>query len=307
MPVLQGMVYAADGEPAVGRVVRVYRRDTGALLGQTNTKDGSNEGADPHYSSVGLLLLCEGSNGATSLADSSPTPKTVSAGGNAHLTTARQKFGASCLQVDGAGDWVQATDASFAVGAGDFCIEAWAYLTRTSSAYDYLFHLANAVNDNSGIAVRWADGGFGNALQAAIDDTSRVIGPNRGAAANAWHHIAFTRQAGLCRLFYDGGLLGSASNRNGITGTTLRIGCSITGGNAFEGYIDSVRFTPGIARYTEAFTAPAQDFPTTETGAPTIPGKYSIDVSYTGEVQRIVLDDAGGDTFNDLIDRVVLA
>ena len=48
----------------------------------------SPEYKDPDYSNVSLLLHGDGANGSTTLVDSSPSPKTVTAFGDAQISTA---------------------------------------------------------------------------------------------------------------------------------------------------------------------------------------------------------------------------
>jgi hypothetical protein len=49
---------------------------------------------DPNFANVSLLLYGNGINGSTSITDNSPSPKTVTAVGNAQISTAKQsKFG----------------------------------------------------------------------------------------------------------------------------------------------------------------------------------------------------------------------
>jgi hypothetical protein len=43
-------------------------------------------------------------------------------------------------------------------------------------------------------------------------------------------------------------------------GTTFNIGTNNNTGNYFNGYIDEVRITKGIARYTSNFTVPSAPF-----------------------------------------------
>ena len=65
-----------------------------------------NAGEDPYYGNVSLLLYGDGANGSTTITDSSPTPKTVTAVGNAQISTAQSKFGGASIAFDGAGDYL---------------------------------------------------------------------------------------------------------------------------------------------------------------------------------------------------------
>jgi hypothetical protein len=125
MPTITGMVYDEDGQPAPGRIVRAYRRDTGALLTAVETGDGSEQSIpdDPNYASVSLLLHMDGTNGSTVFTDLSPVPKVVTRFGDAQISTAQSKFGGSSAYFDGTGDYLTvASSADFGFGTGDFTI-----------------------------------------------------------------------------------------------------------------------------------------------------------------------------------------
>lgn len=303
MPTYSGIFRDDTDTPVGGRIVRAYRRDTGALLGEIVSSDGSPEPGDADYASVALLLNCSGA----SISDSSSTTKTLTLSGGVGYTSTNVKFAPQSINFDGVNDHITTNHASFAVGSGDFTVEMWVYLMRASGSYDYLFHLSDAANDNSGIYVRWADGGFGNALQCAIEDTARVVGPTRSQAANDWHLISFERKAGTCNLFWDGVLTSTSTNGTASASTNLRIGASMAGNYAFQGLIGGFRFTPGLARHSASYAPDTKQFPAYVTGPATQVGQISLTTPHTGEVQLVYLDDAAGATYNDKIMRVLPA
>jgi hypothetical protein len=50
------------------------------------------------FGSVSLLLHGNGTNGSTTITDNSPSPKTVTAVGNAQISTAQSKFGGASMR-----------------------------------------------------------------------------------------------------------------------------------------------------------------------------------------------------------------
>jgi hypothetical protein len=77
-------------------------------------------------------------------------------------------------------------------------------------------------------------------------------------STNQWYHIAVTRQSGTVKLWVNGVLDGSVADaRNYSASGSLEVGISHVG-NYFTGYIDDLRITKGVARYTSTFTPPAQ-------------------------------------------------
>jgi len=108
----------------------VWRPDYNGTPGKVTLKKES-VAADPYYNNVSLLLHGDGANGSTTIVDSSTSPKTVTAVGNAQISTAQSKFGGASLAFDGAGDYLTIPDdSSFDFGFNDFTIEGWIYTQK---------------------------------------------------------------------------------------------------------------------------------------------------------------------------------
>ena len=78
--------------------------------------------SDPYFSSTKLLLNGNGTNGSTTFTDSSNSSYTVTANGNAQISTAQSKFGSASMYFDGTGDYLTVSNAtaSDVFGSGDF-------------------------------------------------------------------------------------------------------------------------------------------------------------------------------------------
>ena len=87
---------------------------------------------------------------------------------------------------------------------------------------------------------------------------------NTTLAASQWYHIALTRESGSTKLFIDGTQAGSTYSDTtsylGPQGGFLTIG-GLNQAFTINGYIDDLRITKGIARYTANFTAPTAALP----------------------------------------------
>jgi hypothetical protein len=90
----------------------------------------------------------------------------------------------------------------------------------------------------------------------------------QNAALGTWAHIAVTRSDTILRFWLDGALVGVrglpaalqvASTTGPLDVGTLYSASSVTN-SYFTGYIDDVRITKGVARYTANFTPPALPF-----------------------------------------------
>jgi len=74
--------------------------------------------------------------------------------------------------------------------------------------------------------------------------------------ANTWTHVALVRVSGTVTLYVNGTAVGSGSAPGNCTGTNLVIGGYYSTGYLYNGYLDDLRITKGVARYTANFTPP---------------------------------------------------
>ncbi len=217
--------------------------------------------ADPDFSSVVLLLPMDGTNGSTTITDSSSNALSATVYGNAQISTSGPKFGSGSLLLDGTGDYITLPDdPDWDFGTGDFTVEAW-------------IHMA-ALNNNSSVVVRL------NPAASAAWGLRVVTSPTRlqfyaggssflynwtGGSLNTWHHVAATRSGTTLSVYANGTRLGSGSNSANLGTSTavVRVGTDSLTTDFFNGNIDDVRITKGVARYTGAsYTVPTEAHPT---------------------------------------------
>jgi hypothetical protein len=227
---------------------------------------------DEYYDSVSLLLYGNGTNGSTTITDNSPSPKTVTAVGNAQISTAQSKFGgASMAFVGAAGDRITAPGSSeLALGGANFTLEAWLYPTAFPTLYAAIFDFRNVAGFQTTTPLFWVgtDGkiNFQNTLTSAI-----------ALSTNVWTHIAFVRSGSTITAFVGGQASGTVSD--GTTFICNSFTCGAVNddplGYYYRGYIDDLRITK-VARYTSNFTPPTASFPDlSPTGRLTV--AYTID------------------------------
>jgi hypothetical protein len=190
--------------------------------------------------------------------------------GNAQVSTSVKKYGTGSLAFDGTGDWLSApANALFRFGSANFTIEMWVYLPAGSQK------------------IAWHNNG-------PVTGNQNVVGVGT-ITANTWTHVAVTKQGTTIRLFLNGTLdnsgtvaatlqnnadplfvgRGADHTGSGASGRDM-VHCGETGGNEpkwffyltgngtgdFNGYMDDLRITTGLARYTASFTPPASNLPT---------------------------------------------
>ena len=213
---------------------------------------------DPDFANVSLLLHGDGANGSTTIIDSSPSPKAITVFGDAQISTAQSKFGGSSIYLDGTGDYLTITDSNaFEFGSGDYTIELWFYMLSLPETFA-LFGGISGKNFYFGVGTY-----SGNRYLVSYDGTTELNQLSGDSiTAGVWHHAAHCRSNGTARLFLNGELVRSGSFGN-ITGTTgYQLGTSSFYFDYWwNGYIDDLRITKGVARYTSNFTPPTAPFP----------------------------------------------
>lgn len=205
-------------------------------------------GGDPFFANVVALLHFDGADGSTAMDDVISGAASWTPSGDAQLDTADFQSSPSSLLLDGSGDWVERTDADFALGTGDFTIECFGRLDDLSGNR-FFFSWGGGWGAYQFNGVDWAvfDGVSANPIAGGTPDT-------------AWNHVAVCRASGTMRLFIGGAEIGSAANSTDFTSTTIRIGAQPSGAGAMVGHVDEFRVTKA-ARYTAAFTPPTPPFP----------------------------------------------
>lgn len=208
---------------------------------------------DPFGGQVSLLMHFEGLNGGTALTDE--LGRAVSNSG-AYISTATAAPGSSSSLAVKNGDQITMSAADLAF-PGDFTEEFYAYYTGGTAAYLDTYSYANVGRQ----FYIWANGSLEYYYQGGAAIQSSVA-----VTPNTWHHFAASRAGSTIYLFLDGVLVASKPN---ITGT-LGVGTALmalnfqqAGGARFyaNGYIDEVRITKGVARYTTGFVPPVAPFP----------------------------------------------
>ena len=183
-------------------------------------------------------------------------PLTITALGNAQISTAQSKFGSSSVSLDGTGDYLNINSTTeLAFGTGDFCIEAWVYKTGGTS-YHTIFDMRTDGSDGSGIIL-----GINNVNQIYFYYNFGYRITTAAIANNTWTHIALARVNGESRVFINGTQSGvTYTDSNNYPQRGLHIGGDPLGNYNFPGYIDDIRISKGAGRYSGTFTAPATAF-----------------------------------------------
>lgn len=290
---ISGTVRDSSGNFA-SRLVRVYRRDTGALVGSVLSnattgvwkQEAANTGATVtkhfavcHDASATnfyrvLGLHCDGTNGSTTFTD--VKGKTVTANGNAQISTAWYPTitgKTSSGYLDGSGDYLTVThsgDLNF--GSGDFTIRGRFRFQTTGTLQiivdgrgttnDYACAYAFWVNSSNNI-VFYADStgadANGGSWELTLTSTTAI-------SASTEYDIEISRSGNTFRLFVGG--TQEASTTQSLTignaASVVKIGAGVNGsgttGYYANMYFSEIEIYKGVALHTANFTPSTDPF-----------------------------------------------
>jgi hypothetical protein len=176
---------------------------------------------------------------------------------NQGSSTTTYKWAPSSMKFLSGTEYISAPDSSqLQLGTGDFTVEGWVYLTTASTLYGIVNKGAStptgwSVEVNASNQFIWYSG------STAIKTSTTTI------SAATWTYFAVTRSGTNLYLFVNGTLQGSAGTDSANYNQTdiLLIGKNRSG-DSLNGYLQNIRITKGVARYTATFTAPTAAFPT---------------------------------------------
>ena len=231
-------------------------------------KQQSVAATDTNIREVSLLLHGNGTNGSTTITDSSLSPKTVTAVGNAQISTAQSKFGGASIAFDGSFDYLTVPASSaFDIESGNFTAEGWFYINANPGLAFGAYRrslFGNYLNSTSGWSLQLRGNSASYTSIAFGNGDISVIDASQSVSQNTWHHIAVVKNGSACTLYFNGASIGTATQNSFYSSNTntLFIGAiTIVPQWDFAGYIDDLRITKGVARYTANFTPPTLAFP----------------------------------------------
>jgi hypothetical protein len=227
-------------------------------------------GGDPYWANVSLLLHMNGSNGSTTFTDSSSNAFSVTANGNAQISTAQSKFDGSSGYFDGSNSYLTIpTNPNLLPGVADFTLEDWVYVSGNNNSGNTtnktLFGTSWSGSTPSGSFLLMLDGADNNRVLFLGWNTLALYSTTT-LSTGQWYHLAVTNVSGTFRLFVNGVQEDSGTSSLNLNNNTspIYIGRYVDPGQFngfFNGYIDDLRITKGVARYTSDFTPPTAPFP----------------------------------------------
>lgn len=217
-----------------------------------------------------LMLHMNGVDGSTTFTDSEIAPKIVTTNGSVQIDTAQGKFGGvpppSGL-FDGIDSYLSLVDSDdFYFGTGNFTIDFWVRFNDLTDEIDFISQDMDSdniwsiiKNDNVGGNKLGLEFTFGGIVKAEYEMSSAWSGCTTGV----WYHLCFERVGASAKIFIDGISQTLTEVEAFGTNDVGNINASLTialGANYFNGWLDELRISKGIARHTSSFTPPTDEY-----------------------------------------------
>ena len=184
--------------------------------------------------------------------------------GTAQVSTSVKKYGTGSIDLTGRASNKELSiienGGSLTFGTGDFTVETWVYFLNSGGTQ---------------VFIDWRSGTGNQGLRPTLylnsqklyfyNGSNKIESNSLSSRENQWLHVALVRYSGQTKLYINGTQEGNTyTDSNNYLGTqdgTLYVGGQ-NGSYETDGYMDDIRITKGIARYTANFTPPTEALPT---------------------------------------------
>jgi hypothetical protein len=219
-----------------------------------------------------LLLHGEGDVESTNVKDASGNNKIVTVNGDARISSHSKKFDidgkfGTGVRFNGKNSYLSSPDSTdWSFGTGDFTIDFWINFDSFTMPDSYFYLLGQNADSNNywivfmdsskKLEIYFKSGGVIKGFYATGSLTLSV---------NTWYHFSLERYGTTCKIFVDG-VSQSVTENNafstndvGDISAVLTIGQFASSGY-FNGYIDELRISKGIARWINNFTPETSEY-----------------------------------------------
>ena len=187
--------------------------------------------------------------------------------GNAQLSTGLKQFGNASMSFDGSTSYlVGPPDPSGTFAAGNLTIECWVYFNNVSTNPQII---AQVTNGSSASNYSWQLYlSAASTLTGVIWSSATNYAVSTTVVAGQWYYVALVRNGTTVSLYLNGVSVGTPSTigtnaMNWFSDSRFYAGRNSTAIHYFNGYLDELRVTKGIARYTSSpFAVPTAAFQT---------------------------------------------
>lgn len=212
--------------------------------------------SDPYWEYVVCLMHFEGTSGSDVFDDEAGNSWTP-VRGIPSISTQHRLFGVSSGLFRGA-VLASAPSSRWAFGLEDFTVEAAIRADNLGTGALFDSPLGNWSAGSGWCFFITPQGALNfNANNMSVGSSAGVIAPN------TWLRVAVSRISGIAYLFCEGQLVASGGlNTNLTRQDSMRLGSNLVGsGDDYEGFLDEIRVTKGVGRYSESYSLPVVAFP----------------------------------------------
>lgn len=201
-----------------------------------------------------FLLHCDGADNGTTFVDEAGS--TVPLYGNICTKTGVKKFGTASAYFDGNGDYIYypAGNTDYAFGSGNFTVDLWINFVTTPT-YATIYECRSSDSADGFHLGCNANGSADKKLHIRTNRTNYV--GTTVMDANTWYHVAVVGEGTKLTVYLNGVAEIEVTYSYNFTNSLLLIGTYNVGNSYFwDGYMDEIRVSKGIARWTANFTPP---------------------------------------------------
>jgi hypothetical protein len=232
------------------------------LSGTTSGGNGGNGGGDAY---TVLLIHSDSVTGSQVFTDSSSggseSPHAITATSDAQHDESVSKFGASGVSLAGTDDSLESPDSDdWDFGSGDFTVDFWIYRQQHGGQMALINNWTPGASPyDGGWGIEFDNGSYLVVYWDYGPDIKQMASSNQWQdSGGPWRHIAFVRYGNVFST-YVGGVVqstGEFDHTIEVTAEKLHIGINKGDVNEYLGYMDEIRISKGIARWTGNFDVP---------------------------------------------------
>ncbi len=207
-----------------------------------------------------LLIHSDTTDESTQFIDSSASVHIITANGIAHHEVDQKKFGSTSIYFDGDSDYLTIPDSDdWIFGSDDFTIDFWVY---TDSLTEHIPFCGQIVDNTNRWQTVWNNTGILQFYSTISSSVSASYDWPWTPTVSTWHHIAYVRDGIILLCIVDGIVLTPtihtpiSSNSLNDLSVVCSVGRGRLGGSWHYAiaYMDEIRISKGIARWTDDFT-----------------------------------------------------
>ena len=250
-------ILGADGNVPTANLLTGYLSNLRVVNGTAIYPNTFVPSATPLTAVTSTSLLLSGTNAA--IYDNAT--RNVMETSTASISTSVVKYGTGSIAFVGTGYMKYPLVPFFGLGAGDFTVEFWMYVTSTPTTEYTIWE-----SQTTGAFIVHKRGSSSGLSFAPYGGTERLIQADASIPLSTWQFIAISRVSGTTSAYVNSTRTLSVADTNNYviaaTANPYTMGARNGGTLFMPGYIDDFRITLGVGRYSGAtITVPTAAFP----------------------------------------------